>query len=224
MPKHNLDFSNTFFYKIVCKDLSVTDCYVGHTTNFKARKNKHKSACGNINDKGHNLIVYQTIRVNGNWDNWEMVLIEKIDCEDSLDARKKERVFIEELKANLNMVRAYATKKEIKETAKAYRVINADKIKENAKDYKVINGDKIKEYYKSWIHKNNKEYHKEYHQKNIIAIKLRENKVYVCVCGSNYTHSNKKKHCVTQKHINYMLNEANKENEAPEAKLLNDVN
>ena len=37
-----MDYSNTYFYKIVCKDLNVTDCYVGHTLNFTKRKCTHK--------------------------------------------------------------------------------------------------------------------------------------------------------------------------------------
>jgi predicted GIY-YIG superfamily endonuclease len=31
-------------YKIVCKDLSITDVYVGSTTNFTNRKRDHKKA------------------------------------------------------------------------------------------------------------------------------------------------------------------------------------
>ena len=34
MPKSNCDYSRTVIYKIVCNDLSITDCYVGHTTEF----------------------------------------------------------------------------------------------------------------------------------------------------------------------------------------------
>ena len=34
-------------YKIVCNDLSITDCYVGHTTDFVKRKCNHKIICNN---------------------------------------------------------------------------------------------------------------------------------------------------------------------------------
>jgi len=34
MPKENIDYSNTIIYKICCSDFSITDLYVGHTTNF----------------------------------------------------------------------------------------------------------------------------------------------------------------------------------------------
>ena len=38
MPLQEIDYSKTHFYKIVCKELSVKDCYIGHTTNFNRRK------------------------------------------------------------------------------------------------------------------------------------------------------------------------------------------
>ena len=34
MPKSNCDYSRTVLYKTVCNDLNITDCYVGHTTDF----------------------------------------------------------------------------------------------------------------------------------------------------------------------------------------------
>ena len=42
MPRKPIDYSNTHFYKIVCKDLGIKELYVGHTTNFKNRKLDHK--------------------------------------------------------------------------------------------------------------------------------------------------------------------------------------
>ena len=45
MPRKPIDYSKTISYKIVCNDLSITDCYVGHTTDFTKRKSHHKSDC-----------------------------------------------------------------------------------------------------------------------------------------------------------------------------------
>ena len=42
MPKDTIDYSNTIIYKIYCNDSSVTDIYIGHTTNFIKRKYQHK--------------------------------------------------------------------------------------------------------------------------------------------------------------------------------------
>ena len=45
MPRTAVDYSKTIIYKIVCNDLNVKDIYVGSTTDFTKRKNKHKSCC-----------------------------------------------------------------------------------------------------------------------------------------------------------------------------------
>ncbi len=43
MPRNEIDYSKTIIYKIVCNDLTITDCYVGSTTDFKTRKAAHKN-------------------------------------------------------------------------------------------------------------------------------------------------------------------------------------
>jgi predicted GIY-YIG superfamily endonuclease len=50
MPKEDVDYSNTIIYKIYCKDETITDVYVGYTTNFTQRKYSHKIACNNMNN------------------------------------------------------------------------------------------------------------------------------------------------------------------------------
>ena len=42
MPKNPADYSETIIYKLVCKDSSIKEIYIGHTTNFVQRKNSHK--------------------------------------------------------------------------------------------------------------------------------------------------------------------------------------
>jgi hypothetical protein len=133
MPKTEMNYSNTIIYKIVCNDLSITNCYVGHTTNFIQRKCLHNSDCNNKNRKAYNLLVYQTIRNNGNWENWSMIEIEKYPCNNSNEARMRERYWYEFLKADLNKQLPIRSKKEWNE------------------DNKV----KIKEYYKNKDEKKN---------------------------------------------------------------------
>jgi predicted GIY-YIG superfamily endonuclease len=43
MPKNATNYSKTIMYQICCKDLLVTEKYVGHTTNFTQRKRQHKT-------------------------------------------------------------------------------------------------------------------------------------------------------------------------------------
>ena len=115
MPRLPTDYSNTIIYKIVCKNLEITDCYVGNTTDFRKRKYKHKfhSKIDNYNYK-----IYKIIRENGGWDNWDMIEIEKFSCKDANEAKARERYWYEELKANLNSIRPILTIEEKKEYKK----------------------------------------------------------------------------------------------------------
>jgi len=88
MPRKAIDHSKTIFYKLVCKDLSIGECFMGHTTSFNARKCKHKKDCSNQDNKDN---MYETIRKHGGFSNWEMIQIEKAPCQDANEARARER-------------------------------------------------------------------------------------------------------------------------------------
>ena len=103
MPKTYIDYSNTIIYKITCKDETISDVYVGHTTNFVQRKYSHKICCTN-NNNNNNCKLYQVIRNNGGWDNWKMEIIDLINCKDLYEARKKEQEYVVLFKANLNSI------------------------------------------------------------------------------------------------------------------------
>ena len=104
MPKNEVDYSNTIIYKIYCKDESLKDIYVGHTTNFIQRKYSHKI---DSNDLKKKLKIYETIRNNGGWSNWDMIEIAKYSCKDVTEARIKEQYHYNELKASLNSYPPY---------------------------------------------------------------------------------------------------------------------
>ena len=101
MPKTYINYSNTIIYKITCKDETISDVYIGHTTNFVQRKYAHKIYCTNNNN---NCKLYQVIRNNGGWDNWKMEIIDIINCKDMYDAIKKEQEYVVLLKATLNSI------------------------------------------------------------------------------------------------------------------------
>jgi hypothetical protein len=67
-------------------------------------------SCNNLNNT---LKIYNIIRDNGGWDNWEMVEIAKYNCKDNTEARIKEQEHYELLKANLNCVSPFIDKKYI---------------------------------------------------------------------------------------------------------------
>ena len=83
-----------------------------------------------------------------------MVLINTTECENSLEAKKREREYIEELNATLNRVRPFITAEEAKdknkETTKIYHHENA----EREMDYRQRNKDRIKEYNKQYQSEN----------------------------------------------------------------------
>jgi hypothetical protein len=104
MPKVEIDYSNTIFYKIFCKDPAIKDLYVGLTTNFVQRKHAHKQSCKNEKAMNHNCKLYNAIRNAGGWDNWHMEIIAFHNCADSYEARKKEQEYFEALGATLNSI------------------------------------------------------------------------------------------------------------------------
>jgi hypothetical protein len=142
MPKTPMDYSKNIINKIVCNDLNVKDCYVGHTINMTKRKCSHKSHCNNENDKAHNLKIYQIIRENGGWDNWSMLLVEKFPCKDKYEACKREREVYEELEAKMNTFRPYRTQEELKE----YREEHKEELKQYNKQYREEHKEEIKQY------------------------------------------------------------------------------
>ena len=186
MPKQPIDYSKTIIYKICCKDINITDIYIGHTTDFIRRKSQHKFACNNPTDKSYKLYVYQFIRDNGGFDNWNMIEIEKYNCIDRLEASKRERHWVEELKSTLNKQMPSRTPKEARQY---YKEQNKDKLLE-----------KHKEYTQS---KRGKEISKQYREKNKNKIQA----ICICnICNCNYSKNHKARHEQTQKHQDNLNN------------------
>ena len=181
-------------YKICCKDVDVTDFYIGSSKNIVTRKSKHKMACNNETDKGHNLKIYQTIRANKGWDNWGIVIIEILPNITKLEAFKREEELRLQLQASLNMVSAYSGLTS-KEYQKEYRKNNKEKKLIHDKTYRANNKEKKRIL--------NKEYQEN--NRDVInekRIQKQKQKV-VCECGSAYSCANKSRHLKTSKHQNF---------------------
>jgi hypothetical protein len=140
-------------YKLCCNDTSIKDEYIGSTCNFIKRKNAHKTSCNNEKGKKYNMNVYSFIRENGGWNNWSMILVEEVCCENKKQLNQKERECVEKLKPTLNKI---IPNRGWKERSKEYQ--KTEKYKEFRKSKK----------YKEW----KKNYDKEYDK-----IKI------VCECG-----------------------------------------
>lgn len=108
MPRLPIDYSNAVIYKLSCKNKNITEIYIGSTTNFIKRKNKHKSSCNNSNIKEYNNQKYIFIRENGGWLNWEMIEIEKFPCKTSRELEKKEEEIRCQFDAKLNSIACWA--------------------------------------------------------------------------------------------------------------------
>jgi hypothetical protein len=165
MPKKEMDYNKTIMYKIVCNDLQIKNCYVGHTTNFKQRKALHKSDCNNPISKGYNNEKYKFIRENGDWNNWSMIQIEVYKCDNKREAEERERYWIETLEANLNCRIPFKTKEEKKEHISAYCKEYYDENKNHKKQYYEENKEQKLEYHKEY-YKKNKEQRNQYYEKN----------------------------------------------------------
>ena len=164
MPRVPIDYSKIIIYRIVCKDPTIKDCYVGSTTDFKSRKKNHKSSCNcdNRGDRVYNYNIYQFIRNNGGWDNWNMVEVEKYNAIDKLDADKRERYWLEFYQATLNKNIPSRTRKEYNET---FKEDNNEYCKIYYEEHKDERLEYIKKYYEE--HRNERKvYKKQYYEEN----------------------------------------------------------
>ena len=196
-------------YKIVC--LSNPDLvYVGSTANFYNRRIAHKTRCNNPNDKSHNSRFYLTMRENGGWENWNMVIIDEQKQLTLIKSRMIEEEWRLKLNANLNSIRCFTTDEEKKEQhkyTKEHYERNQDNILKKQRERYEKNKDTICEKQKEYREKNKdiiRAKSKEYYEKNRENI-LKKDKVKVtCVCGCVTNKSDLPRHMKTPKHLDLL--------------------
>lgn len=170
-----------YIYKIAIKDGSLDECYIGSTSRIRERRRTHKSACNNPNNKDYNYYVYQFIRENGGFDNFDLYELEEVKYDDKRELHKIERRYIETLKPKLNKIIPTRTFQE-------YYQDNKDDIREKHKTYRENNKEAIRDYYRD--------------NKDMILAKQKEK--YVCACGSTFRHADKARHERSKKHQEYL--------------------
>jgi hypothetical protein len=116
---------------LACRDPLVTEIYVGSTCRVPDRRCQHRNTCNNASQQNHNLNVYQYIRANGGWNNFELLVIEQIDYTHKHELLLRERHHLEQLKATLNKQVPGRTREEILAYHKEYR--DANKVEESAR-------------------------------------------------------------------------------------------
>ena len=224
MPRLPVDYSKTLIYKLVHKeDYDNANVYIGSTTDFRKRKNQHKSNCCNEKSKVYDEKKYQYIRANGGWDCFNMIEVEKFPCNDKREAEKREEYWRCHFNATLNTIRVFITKEQNleyykeynekhKEQKKEYCKQHKEQIKEQKKEYYIQNKDKILEQMKekvkiyrvqniNKIKAHNKEYSKEYRKQN----KDKINEKITCDCGCIINKRYLNRHLKTQKHTDFIL-------------------
>jgi hypothetical protein len=173
MPKKKMDYSNTIIYKIFCKDHSIKEIYIGHTTNFVTRKSSHKTNCKIINSK-----LYCYIREHGGWDNWEIIMLDDIDCENYENARKTEQIYIDKYNSELNSINAYSVKDKEYNENEVYKV--ATKYTCECCNYKCSSKCNLNKHLATLKHKKTEILSKH----NDLPV----NDKFICVCGKLYKH------------------------------------
>jgi hypothetical protein len=168
-------------YKIQPKNQDLNFSYIGHTSNFNKRYEAHKRNTTNTKDNKHyHLKVYQTIRDNGGWDEWEIIEIEKCVYNNKIKARMREQELMVSHNTNLNTCKAFITederKKKKQEITNKYRIENVELIKEQQKQYKQEHKDVIKEQMRKYRQENKEEtYKKQQEYRKLHEEKYKEN-------------------------------------------------
>ena len=85
------------------------------------------------------------IRVNGGFDRFKMIEVEKYPCKDKREALRREDEIMKELKASMNTIKSFLTEEERKKYRNEYLETNKEKIKEKGKQYREDNKYKINE-------------------------------------------------------------------------------
>jgi hypothetical protein len=136
------NYSEAKIYKLVCNKTGLV--YYGSTCQpLYKRKFDHKIAyLSFLQGSNRHLKAFEIIKN----DDYDIVLVEDIKCENKYQLEQRERYFIENNKC-VNKVIPTRTKKE-------YNEANKEKIKEYLKEYKQKNKEKIKNQKKEYIEKN----------------------------------------------------------------------
>ena len=192
MPKAS-DYSKSLIYKIEHLDNPAL-VYVGSTVNIIKRRNHHKSDCNKETSKRHNLKIYKTIRENGGWECFKMVIIKEYPCNTRIELEIEEEKCRKELQANLNSNRCHITKEEKKDlqckNSKTYRLENKDVILEKQRQYRLENKDVI-----------NEKQRQKYFEKKDVINENRGQKIKCDICNCCFSKSFIYRHNKTTKHL-----------------------
>eukprot|EP01050_Picozoa_sp_SAG11_P033001 SAG11_NODE_10994_length_790_cov_20.005789_1_plen_184_part_00 len=146
-----VNYNNGKVYKIVCNVTGLI--YVGSTTNqFLSRRllqhlNNYKRY---LNGKRRYITSFKILENN----DYDIILLELVNCENKDELHKRERHYIETLDC-VNQQIPYRTKAEYKAYHKQYRIDHVEQRKAYDQEYRKTNKDKLREKHRI-KHQNNR--------------------------------------------------------------------
>jgi hypothetical protein len=141
MTRTPIEYSKCCFYRLVCRDPMVTECYVGRTTDEVKRRSCHKSRCNDETRKSFNCFVYRFIRDHGGFENWQMIVHEHLAVKDRVSASLRERYWVEFYQSTLNQKLPGRSKAE---STAAWHVNHREVQNQKSASYKLANEDRLK--------------------------------------------------------------------------------
>ena len=160
----------------------------------------HRDSLENINSKSKNFPLYKCMQENGGYDNWQVIILDEIFCNNSREAEEVEQKYIDLFKSDLNGKRAFLSNEErIKkklEITQNWRKDNQEHVLNYAKNYYNDNKKEILE--------KKVEYGKKYRENYKNAIIERRRKKQTCGCGATFNHFQQQRHFRTEKHKNWL--------------------
>ena len=203
-------------YRISHKlDYDNENVYIGSTTDLHKRKQKHKHSCISETSISYNFKLYQYIRANGGWDNFQFTILRVCNDADKMERLKLEQSFIDVYEPTLNTNSASQTKDEWYEKNKEkmkikgveYRIENREEILKKKKEYhqehKEEDNKRAREYYqknKEERIKKSSQYQKEHREE----INKKKARVIECECGKNTTQGHISRHQKSKHHQEYL--------------------
>jgi predicted GIY-YIG superfamily endonuclease len=91
-------------YKLKSKNPNITEFYIGSSCDMKQRITNHKNNCNNSIIPAYNFKVYEFIRNNGNFDNFEFEILLEVQVKSKKQLKNRyEAKYIIDFKPELNM-------------------------------------------------------------------------------------------------------------------------
>ena len=175
--------------------------YIGSTIDFKKRMWKHKYSCYNVKSKKRNLRIYQYIRANGVWEDYNFKIIDVYYSITKKILNNIEGEYMKHFGLN-NLMNCHVPGR----TEPEWREYNKVKLKNQYIKWYENNKVNVRNTGIIYREKNKviiKQRKKEYRQKNKDKIKAHASKSWTCdICNSTITIGKKSRHLKGTRHLN----------------------